>query len=122
MFADPQSFTYNSVAYSMPRIVVGSYSGEYRGEFGGPALRGRLKVAHTMPKDSHTDSPEQHYIEISLDEDNASTGDHERTTRAWLVVRTQDGAQNSAQANLLCNALVAYLTPARVAKLIGGES
>lgn len=115
-YADPQSVTINAVPISLPRTGLALTEGEFRSGDG----QTRLTVNHTKGKRN------RHLVKVSSEAivsdplvpaQNIPVG-----FSAHLVVDGPQQGVTASQLVELAKALVAWATPANLAKLAAGES
>jgi len=118
-FADPQSVTINAVANSLPRLSSDHNSGSFSKDDG----LVKLTVSHNYGKRTQRMIRLEH-SKIAADPLMASTNVKSSMTVKVMVDQPQVG-YTVAEAKLIVDALVAYLTAssgARVTQLLGGEN
>lgn len=114
---DPISITYNAVAKNLVKINQDSYGSEYF--LDDSTERYTLSVKHTIPPKGG--AGESHLVRLDVEHYDGS-GVLLRTSSAWSVIKTFDGAQDVASSQYTAEALVDFLTDANVAKVVGRES
>lgn len=118
MFSDPQSLTYNSVAKSLPAITRGDDGSEYRLDDG--SVRYTLAISHQFKARSR--------VNARLTRDTTVT-DPLDSSRNIATSVTVSFTVDSPIAGILpadqvyaAKMLVAWLSDANLAKLVGGET
>jgi len=116
MFADPQSVTINAVPISLPRVLTGTQDATYRNADETVQLR-----------ISHQDSKGRKRRMVRLDQtviaaDPFSAENVSQKAGIYLVVDEPAFGFDDTELDYLVDALVAWLTSANIAKVLGGES
>lgn len=116
MFTDPQSVTINAVAKSMPRIKQGTTDATYRTA----DESFQLRISH-QPTKSRTRRM------VRLDQtvvaaDPLTAVNTSQSASVYLVVDEPKYGFDDASLDYMVDGLVAWLTPANIAKLLGSES
>lgn len=120
MFADPQSITVNSVAISLPRVSAGNQSGRFASSDG--------NVIETI---SHTSTKTRTRRMLRFDQSKVaadpliSAQNIKYSMSAYLVVDVPVTGFTVAEAKLLVDGMMAYLTAssgAKITQLLGGEA
>lgn len=118
MFSDPQSITISGAAKSLPRVSSGDFTGQFRSSDGATTLT----VKHTSNKRDRS------VVSLDVRAIGANPLDPSKnlpyTHRTYVVLDApaQNGGFTSTQLEDSLKALVAYLTPANIAKFVGKES
>lgn len=116
MFADPQSVTINAVPVSLPRVAVGSSEATYRAA--DETVQMRISHQSTKGRKRRMIRLDQTVIAADpLSAENAS-----QKAGIYLVVDEPSFGFTDAQLDYLVDALIAWLSSANIAKLLGGES
>lgn len=116
MFADPQSVTINTVPVSLPRVLVGSGEATYRSA--DETVQMRI---------SHQDSKGRKRRMVRLDQtviaaDPLTAENASQKAGIYLVVDEPSFGFTDTQLDYLVDALIAWLSSANIAKILGGES
>lgn len=116
MYADPQSVTINAVPFSLPRVLNGTQDATYRSA--DETVQMRI---------SHQDSKGRKRRMVRLDQtviaaDPLSAENTSQKAGIYLVVDEPQFGFSDTQLDYLVDALIAWLTAANIAKLLGGES
>lgn len=116
MFADPQSVTINAVPVSLPRVLVGSGEATYRSA--DETVQMRI---------SHQDSKGRKRRMVRLDQtviaaDPLTAENASQKAGIYLVVDEPSFGFTDTQLDYLVDALIAWLSSANIAKILGGES
>jgi hypothetical protein len=114
-FSDPQSLTINAVAVSLPRTGFSTDKGTFSSGDGTVTLaishqNGRRK-RHTARTDHSKIASDPFVPNV-----NQQVG-----MSAYLVVDTPTNGYSVEEAADVADALVAYLTPATIRRILGGE-
>lgn len=116
MFTDPQSVTVNAVPISLPRVAVGDQVATYRSA--DEAVQMRVSHQSTKGRKRRMVRLDQTIIAADpLTAENVS-----QKAGVYLVVDEPNIGFTDAQLDYLVDALVAWLSSANIAKLLGGES
>lgn len=116
MFTDPQSVTVNAVAQELPRIRTGASESTYR------------KADETVQmRISHQSTKSRSRRMVRLDQtvvaaDPISTLNKSQTAGVYLVVDEPSFGFTDAEIDYLVDAMIGWLTPANIAKLLGSET
>lgn len=116
MFADPQSVTINAVPVSLPRVSIGTSDSTYRSA--DETVKMRI---------SHQDSKGRKRRMVRLDKtviaaDPLTAENSSQTAGIYIVVDEPTFGFADADLDYLVDALIAWLSSANIAKLLGGES
>lgn len=116
MFADPQSVTINAVPVSLPRVAIGNGDSTYRSA----DETVQMRISHLATKGRKRRMARLDQTVIAADPLTAEN----KSQRAgvYIVVDEPDFGFDDADLDYLADALIAWLTPANIAKLLGGES
>jgi hypothetical protein len=114
-FSDPQSLTINAVATSLPRTGFGTDKGTFTSADGTVTLaishqNGRRK-RHTARTDHSKITSDPFLANV-----NTKVG-----MSAYVVIDVPPNGYSSEEAADVADALVAYLTPATIRRILGGE-
>lgn len=115
-FADPQSVTINGVAKSLPRILTGNAESTYRNADETVQLR-----------ISQQDSKGRKRRMVRLDQtviaaDPLTAENSSQKAGVYLVIDEPSFGFSDAELDYLADALIAWLSSANIAKVLGGES
>lgn len=116
MFSDPQSVTINAVPFSLPRILVGNAEATYRSA--DDTVQMRI---------SHQDSKGRKRHMVRLDQtkiaaDPLTSENSSQKAGVYLVVDEPSFGFTDADLDYVVDALIAWLSSANIAKLLGSES
>lgn len=115
-FADPQSVTINSVAQTLARTSVGSSESTYKKADGTVQLR----ISHQTNKKRVRRMVRLDQTIIAADP-LTSENDYQKAG-VYLVVDEPEIGFTDEQVDFLADALIAWLTPANIAKVLGSET
>lgn len=116
MFTDPQSVTINAVPFSLPRVLTEGAAAIYRSA--DETVQMRISHQDTKGRKRRMVRLDQTVIAADpLTAENAS-----QKAGIYLVVDEPSFGFSDTQLDYLVDALVAWLTSANIAKLLGGES
>lgn len=116
MFADPQSVTINAVPVSLPRVSVGDAEATYRSA--DEVVQMRISHQNTKGRKRRMVRLDKTVIAADpLTAENAS-----QKAGIYLVVDEPSFGFEDADLDYLVDALIAWLSSANIAKLLGGES
>lgn len=115
MFADPQVVTVNTVAQSMPRIKLGSSDATYRTA----DETFQMRISHQTTKSRTRRMVRLDQTVIAADP--LTTNNYSQTAGVYLVIDEPKFGFTDAQLDYLADALIAWLTPANIAKVLGSE-
>lgn len=116
MFTDPQSVTINSVAKTMPKIKMGSSDSTYRTadeEF-------QFRISHQTTKSRTRRMVRIDQTKIAADPLTAINSS--QSAGVYLVVDEPKFGFSDAELDYLVDGLVAWLSSANIAKLLGSET
>lgn len=116
MFADPQSITVNTVAKTLPRIAVGDLNSKYKGADG----EFQLRISH-----QETSKRVRRMVRIDqvlVAADPLTAVNSYQTAGVYLVIDEPVVGFSDAQLGHLAAALIAWATPANLAKVLATES
>lgn len=116
MFTDPQTVTINAVAKSMPRIKSGVSDSTYRTADEQFALR----ISHQVAKNRTRRMVRVDQTIIAADPLTAVNSS--QSASVYLVVDEPKFGFDDTTLDYMVDGLVAWLTPANIAKLLGSES
>jgi len=116
MFTDPQSVTINSVAKSMPKIKNGSSDSTYR--TADETFQFRISHQTTKSRTRRMVRLDQTLIAA----DPLTAVNSSQTAGVYLVVDEPKFGFDDATLDYMVDGLVAWLTPANIAKLLGSET
>lgn len=116
MYADPQSVTINAVPISLPRVIVGSGTATYRSA--DETIQMRI---------SHQDTKGRKRRMVRLDKtvvaaDPLSAENSSQKAAVYVVIDEPSFGFADADLDNMADALIAWLSSANIAKLLGGES
>ncbi len=114
-YNDPISLTISGSAVSLPRISSGVNSGA----FSTPDSTNVIRVAHAYGKRTRR-TVRLENSKIATDPLTAANAKYSMT--AYLVVDVPNVGYSVAEAQAVTTALTAFLSPANLAKLLGGEN
>lgn len=115
-FSDPLSITYNGAAKALVRVNQDGYGANYF--LDGTTLQYSISTRHTIP--ARGVPGESHMIRLDVDEFDANSV-YVRRSGVWLVVKTFDNVQATANAGYAANALIGLMTSGNVSKLLARE-
>lgn len=115
-FADPQEVTINAVAQSLPRVSIGSSDAVYRKADGTVQLR----ISHQESKGRVRRMVRLDQTIIAADP-LTSENDYQKAG-VYIVCDEPKVGFTDAQLDYLYDALIAYMTTANIAKVLGGET
>nr|URG16508.1 MAG: coat protein [Leviviridae sp.] len=115
-FADPQSVTINAEAQSLPRVSVGSSESTYRKADGTVQLR----ISHQTNKKRIRRMVRLDQTIVAADPLTAENAFQK--AGVYLVVDEPEIGFTDEQVDYLADALIAFMTPANIAKVLGGET
>jgi len=116
MFTDPQSLTVNSVAKSCPRVSSGDLTSTYKeatGEF-------QFKISHQ--ETSKRTRRMVRFDQKKIAADPLTATNAYQTAGVYVVIDEPITGFTDAELGYLVAALIAWLSPANVAKVCAGES
>lgn len=116
MFADPQSVTINSVPVSLPRIAVGSSEATYRSA----DETVQMRISHQSSKGRKRRMVRVDKTVIAADPLSAENSSQK--AGIYLVIDEPTFGFADADLDYIVDALIAWLSSANIAKLLGGES
>lgn len=116
MFTDPQSITVNAVAQSMPKIVVGTGSATYRSA----DENFQMRISHQSTKSRTRRMVRVDQTVIAADPLTAQN--FSQSAGVYLVIDEPKFGFTDAQLDYLVDALILWLTPANIAKVLGSET
>lgn len=115
-FADPQSVTINAVPVSLPRVSVGASEGIYRSA----DETVQMRISHQAAKGRKRRMVRLDQTVIAADPLTAENA--EQKAGVYLVIDEPTWGFDDADLDYLVDALVAWLSAANIAKVLGGES
>lgn len=115
-FADPQSVTINATPHSLPRVGIGSSEAIYRKADGTVQLR----ISHQTSKKRVRRMVRLDQTIVAADPLTAEN-DYQKAG-VYLVIDEPEVGFTDEQVDYLADALIAYMTPANIAKVLGGET
>lgn len=115
-FNDPMSITYDGANKDLVRVNQDKGGSEWYLDDGDAKFS--LTIAHTIPSKGGTG--ESHLLR--LDVENYLNGEYVRTDSAWMVMKTVDAPQVTAEAQFAGDALAGLAVTANIAKLLGREN
>lgn len=116
MFSDPQSVTINAVPVSLPRVSVGASDSTYRSA----DETVQMRISHQATKGRKRRMVRLDQTVIAADPLTAENSSQK--AGIYLVVDEPTFGFTDAVLDDLVDALVAWLTEANIAKLLGSES
>lgn len=116
MFADPQSVTINAVPVSLPRVSIGTSESTYRSADEAVQLR----ISHQSTKGRKRRMVRLDKTVIAADPLTAENASQK--AGIYLVVDEPTFGFDDTDLDYLVDALIAWLTAANIAKLLGSES
>lgn len=116
MYADPQSVTINAVPVSLPRVSVGTSEATYRSA----DETVQMRISHQSSKGRKRRMVRLDQTVIAADPLTAENASQK--AGIYLVVDEPSFGFDDEDLDYLADALIAWLTPANIAKLLGGES
>lgn len=117
MFSDPQSVTINSVATSLPRVLIGAGNATYRSADEAVSLR----ISHQDSKNRRRRMVRLDWIIVAADPLTAENTS--QTAGVYLVVDEPVVGFTDAQLGYIVDALLDWAgTAGNISKLLGGES
>lgn len=116
MFTDPQSVTINAVPVSLPRVSVGNSEATYRSA----DETVQMRVSHQASKGRKRRMIRLDQTVIAADPLTAENSSQK--AGIYLVIDEPTFGFEDAALDYLVDAVIAWLTPANIAKLLGGES
>lgn len=117
MIGDTIGITYNTVAKTLKKVNQDNFGAVYYLEEA--TVRFTLNVKHTIPAKGQPG--ESHLMRLDIEHYDAN-GVLLRTSSAWAVIRTDDGAQDATLSGYATAALLTAFTSTNYTKLIGRES
>lgn len=120
MFADPQDFTINGVAISLPRVSVGAYNSVYCSADGAV----KMTISHQNRKNGAESSLVRFDQKVVVNNPLTGLPSSQSITAYFVVQRPANSVGvTDAQVNYLTSAALAWLQkPAVQPKLLGLES
>lgn len=115
-FADPQSVTINSEAQSLPRVAIGSSDATYRKADGTVQLR----ISHQSNKGRVRRMVRLDQTIIAADPLTAEN-DYQKAG-VYLVIDEPEVGFTDTQLDYLVDSLIAWLSSANIAKVLGSET
>jgi len=116
MFADPQSVTINATPVSLPRVDITSGAAVYRAA----DETVQLRISHQESKGRKRRMARLDQTVIAADPLTAENASQK--AGIYLVIDEPSFGFTDAQLDYLVDALIAWLSSANIAKLLGGES
>lgn len=116
MYSDPQSVTINAVPVSLPRVSIGTSEATYRAA----DETVQMRISHQSTKGRKRRMVRLDKTVIAADPLTAENSSQK--AGIYLVVDEPTFGFEDADLDYLVDALIAWLTPANIAKLLGGES
>lgn len=115
-FADPQSVTINAVPVSLPRVAIGSSDCTYRAADGSVQLR----ISHQATKGRIRRMVRLDQTLIAADPLTAENA--YQKAGIYVVIDEPEVGFTDTQLDYLADALIAWLTTANIAKVLGAET
>lgn len=116
MFADPQSVTINAVPISLPRVSIGTGEAIYRNA----DETIQLRISHQSRKSRKARMVRLDKTVIATDPLTAENA--EQRAGVYLVIDEPTWGFSDTDLDYLVDALIAWLSSANIAKVLGGES
>jgi len=116
MLADPQSVTINAVPVSLPRVSVGNAEATYRSA----DETVQLRVSHQAAKNRKRRMVRLDQTVIAADPLTAENSSQK--AGVYLVIDEPAFGFTDAELDYLVDALIAFMSSATIAKVLGGES
>lgn len=116
MFTDPQSVTINAVPVSLPRVKIGSAESTYRSA----DETVQMRISHQEAKGRKRRMVRLDQTKIAADP--LSAENVSQKAGIYIVVDEPSFGFTDAELDYLADALIAWLSSANIAKLLGGES
>lgn len=116
MLADPQSVTINAVPVSLPRVFIGSSEAIYRSA----DETVQLRVSHQASKGRKRRMVRLDQTVIAADPLTAENASQK--AGIYVVIDEPSFGFEDADLDYLVDALIAWLSSANIAKILGGES
>lgn len=116
MFADPQSVTINAVPVSLPRVSIGTSESTYRSA----DETVQLRISHQASKGRKRRMVRLDQTVIAADPLTAENASQK--AGIYLVVDEPSFGFDDTDLDYLVDALIAWLSSANIAKLLGSES
>lgn len=120
MLGDTFAITYNAVAKTLQKVSVGNYTATYYLDDSANHMIFTASVKHTIP--GRGQPGESHLVRLDVQLLDAS-GVLLRTVSSWIVIRTDDGTQDTVQADYCVNALLGWAsTGTNIEDVVARES
>lgn len=116
MFADPQSVTINAVPVSLPRVAIGTSDSTYRSA----DETVQMRISHQSSKGRKRRMVRLDQTVIAADPLTAENASQK--AGIYLVIDEPSFGFTDAALDYLVDALIAWLSSANIAKMLGGES
>lgn len=116
MLGDTIDVTYDTVVKTLSRVKQDGYGADYYLDDG--TKRFACSVKHTVPPTGQ--AGESHLFR--LDVEHITDGVVARKSSSWLSIRTDVGIQDAATSEDTAAAVVNFLTPATITKVVGRQS
>lgn len=116
MFADPQSVTINAVPVSLPRVLIGNGDATYRSA----DETVQMRISHQENKGRKRRMVRLDQTVIAADPLTAENTSQK--AGIYLVIDEPSFGFDDTNLDYLVDALIAWLTSANIAKVLGGES
>lgn len=116
MYADPQSITINAVPISLPRVSVGTNEATYRSADEVVQMR----ISHQSSKGRKRRMVRVDKTVIAADPLTAENASQK--AGIYLVIDEPSFGFSDADLDYVVDGLIAWLSSANIAKLLGGES
>lgn len=116
MYTDPQSVTINAVPVSLPRVSVGDANATYRSA----DETVQMRISHQAVKSRKRRMVRVDQTKVAADP--ISAVNVMQKAGIYLVVDEPSFGFTDAELDYLVDALIAWLSSANIAKLLGGES
>nr|APG77266.1 hypothetical protein [Wenling levi-like virus 1] len=117
MLSEPITVTVDAVAKSLPRVNQDNNGSTYYLDDG--QQKYTLSVKHTIPP--RGESGESHLVRLDVEQYDTD-GMYLRTQSAWMVLKTWDQGQDSAELDIAGQGLVDLMTDTFLDSIIQRES
>jgi hypothetical protein len=117
VFDATETLTVATVAKDLARVTAGNYTATYFKDDGTEHYT--MTVKHTVPPAGKYG--ESHLLRVDCDYHDAE-GLYLRRESAWIVLRSEDAAQNSTTLDNLAQALIDFCSDAIIDQLVGREA
>lgn len=118
MLDNTLTINWDATPVTMTKVSEQNFASKYFGENG--SRKFTLSVNHTIP--ARGESGESHLVRLDVEKMDTE-GVYQKTTSPWLVIKTFDGVQDSAECQFALAALLDFAgVPANTDKVIARES